>query len=204
MECLIPITAVIGAGLLARSATAAPGLDGGKLKSGTVSWRALSRTVCTELGPASAPARLGAVGLDVAVSASGEVVRRRGRRQGRAGSARPRGECRAGSDWRRVREIGKEIGQLLGLHRRQAMRLTDLHRVELLGDLIPTLVHGSRSARSRSASPDLRLERRSRGVAGRDRERGGPRHTFLNLRQRTAHPAGLRFPCRPGPRTLYD
>jgi hypothetical protein len=37
---------------------------------------------------------------------------------------------------RRVREIVKRMGQLLGLHRRQAMRLTGRDRVELLGDLV--------------------------------------------------------------------
>jgi hypothetical protein len=60
IERLIPIS-VIGAVLLAGSATAASGLDWPRLKSGTVSERALSERVGTELSAASAPARLGAV-----------------------------------------------------------------------------------------------------------------------------------------------
>lgn len=132
--------------LLAGSATAASGLDGRRLKSGTVSERALSETVGTQLSPASAPARLGAVrsmwrcrparkwsdAVVVGKAARAQLVRV--------------GECRAGSDWRRVREIVKEVGHLLGLHRRGATRLTDLHRVKQLDELIPALGQGSRSA----------------------------------------------------------
>ena len=111
------------------------------------------------------------------------------------GPARPRGECRAGSDWRRVREIVKEVGHLLGLHRRRATRLNDLHRVKQLDELIPALGQGSRSAGRDLGFLTFSSKGGSRGVAGRDSERGGPRHPSLSVRQPTAHPAGLRSPA---------
>jgi hypothetical protein len=143
IERLIPIT-VIGAVLLAGSATAASGPDWPRAEARHGVRARAVRDGRHRAQPCerSGAARCGPV--DVAVSASAEVVRRRGRRQSRAGSARPRGECRAGSDRRRVREIVKEVGHLLWLHLRRATRLTDLHRVKQLDERIPALARKAR------------------------------------------------------------